>query len=680
MKLCSIASLATTLFAGTLLFSACKSKTETETVPVSLDHKALASKYFKEDAAWYVNNIPFFECSDQKIEKAYYYRWEMYKAHIRNVGPNEFVITEFITHMSWDHEPYCTINAAAMHHIYEGRWLRDNRFIETYIDNLYNKGGNNRSYSESIGDAAYANYLVNADSVSLMSHLDSMKSSYQGWLNHWEEAKQMYWIAAMPDATEFTVASIDQSGGKGGFDGGEAFRPTINSYMYANALAISRIAAMKGDAATSKEYLDKATALRKNILQNLWSDSVHHFLDRFKADNQYVKYWTFIRNMELAGMIPWYFDVPDNDPKYPAEWKHVLDTNYLRGPYGLRTNEPAYQWYMHQFIFTFGKPSSQWNGPSWPYQSSQVITGMANLLNDYQQSTVTNSDYLKLLREFTNQHYLNDSVINLVENYDANKGEPIVFYYWSNHYNHSTYNNLIISGLCGIRPSAGDTLDIHPLVDSSISYFALDNLLYHGHELSLFYDRDGTKYGLGKGLTAFVDGKKADLWQSNDKYKVRIGAPIISKPIVDPTNYALNIWKKGFPTPSASVNTITDTLYKGIDGKIWYFPEVQNVWSTEGSTAKEDWYQVDFGKGQELSSIKLYLCNDGKRFTLPDSLSIQYQSGNQWLSPKMTKQTPEKLIGNTVNKFEFEKIVADKVRIVFKHPNGQVALTELECY
>jgi hypothetical protein len=125
-----------------------------------------------------------------------------------------------------------------------------------------------------------------------------------------------------------------------------------------------------------------------------------HFLDRFKVDNQYVHYWNFIRNRELAGLVPWYFNVPDDNPKYHAEWKSVLDTNYLRGPW--LAHQRARLSMVHAPIHLHvRKPSSQWNGPSWPYQSSQVITGMANFLNDYQQNAVTNSDYLKLLREFT---------------------------------------------------------------------------------------------------------------------------------------------------------------------------------------------------------------------------------------------------------------------------------------
>src|SRR5678809_905330 len=84
-----------------------------------LDHNALAKKYYHEDAQWYLDNTPFFECSDTQVEQVYYYRWKLYKAHIRNVGQNEYVTTEFINDVTWDRDPYSTINAATMHHIYD---------------------------------------------------------------------------------------------------------------------------------------------------------------------------------------------------------------------------------------------------------------------------------------------------------------------------------------------------------------------------------------------------------------------------------------------------------------------------------------------------------------------------------------------------------------------------------
>lgn len=655
------------------LFS-CSDKSST----LTLDHHQLATAYYKEDAQWYEDNIPFFECSDKEIEQVYYYRWKLYKAHIRNVGDNQFVTTEFINDMSWDRDPYSTINAASMHHIYEGRWLRDDRYMNGYINNLYQDGGNNRSYSESIADAAYARYLVNMDSAFILHQLDSMKLKYEQWFDHYDSSKNLYYIPAMPDATEYTIASIDASGGTGGFEDGEAFRPTMNSYMYGNALAIAHIAAMKGDTETSKKYLQRAAGLRNHVQHDLWNDSMQHFIDRFKVDNQYVHYWHFIRGRELAGMIPWYFNLPDSEPIYNNAWKHILDTNNLLGQYGLRTNEPSYEYYFKQIVYFQGQRGSQWNGPSWPFQTSLAITGMANLLNNYKQDIVTPSDYLKILRLFTRQHYLPDGKINLVEDYDPNLGGPIVYYYWSNHYNHSSYNNLVITGLCGIRPSESDTLDIHPLIDSSISYFWLDDVNYHGHKLSVRYDRDGTKYNSGKGLSVFIDGKKSELIESTDRSKVYIGKSIITPVTKNPANIALNITRKDFPVPSASVNAIPDTaVYQAIDGRIWYFPEITNFWSTKGSSDKIDWYGLDFGDRKEITGIKIYLFSDGKTFDIPDSLTIVYKDEGDWL-PLKTNEF--KLTGNTVNSISFDKINARQLRINFAHSAKQVALCEIECY
>lgn len=659
----------------------CTQKHDTSSANASLpDKDQLAANYFGEDSAWYKNNIPFFECSDKAIEQVYYYRWKMYKAHIRSTGDNAYVITEFIQHVPWDREPFCTINAASMHHIYEGRWLKDDRYINGYIDNLYQLGGNNRRYSESVADAAWARYLVNGDKAFLEKQLDSMKSIYNQWSDHWEAAKNLYYIPAMPDATEYTIASIDGSGGKAGFDGGDAFRPTINSYMYANALAISRIAALKGDTATSHAFLLKAQQLKKNVEDSLWNEQLQHFCDRFKQDNEYVHYWDFIRGRELAGMIPWYFDLPSDKPSFNGAWKHVIDTSNLLGQYGLRTNEPSYEYYFKQFAYYEGKRSSQWNGPSWPYQTSMVLTGMANLLNDYHQDIITNTNYLDLLRRYTRQHFLPGGKINLVENYDPNLGGPIVYCYWSNHYNHSSYNNLVISGLCGIRPSEGDTLVINPLTDESISYFWLGDVSYHGHKLSLAFDKDGSRYKMGKGLTVWVDDKKAELMQRDGKYKVFTGVPV-SKPVTkEPVNHALNIAGEGYPAPSASVNNTIDQLKQAVDGRTWYFPEVNNYWSSTGSVTGNDWFAVDFGKPVTVSSVCISPVTDNTFFHVPDSLAVEYYTGKDWLPAKITGQYPLHTTGNTTNRLNFEAFTASRVRLLFFHHDGQVAMSEIAWY
>jgi len=56
---------------------------------------------------------------------------------------------------------------------------------------------------------------------------------------------------------------------------------------------------------------------------------------------------------------------------------------------------------------------------------------------------------------------------------------------------------------------------VHPLVPEDYwEYFCLDNLLYRGKKITVLYDRTGKKYGKGRGLQIFVDGK---LKVSSDK-------------------------------------------------------------------------------------------------------------------------------------------------------------------
>jgi Mannosylglycerate hydrolase MGH1-like glycoside hydrolase domain/NedA-like, galactose-binding domain/Glycosyl hydrolase family 65, C-terminal domain len=646
-----------------------------------IDHARLAKEYFKADANWYLKNIPFFECSDKKIQDVYYYRWKLYKAHIRNVGEKQYVITEFLDDVSWDKDPYSSLNDATGFHIYEGRWLKDRKYLDGYINYMYRGGGNDRHFSEGIAYATYAYYLVNDDSSFIKSQLSIMEHIYNLWLDHYDLKKDLYYIEPLLDATEYTISSIDASGGKDGFRGGDAFRPTINSYMYGNALAIARIAKMKDDTTLSRIYLKRAKQIKMNLQSDLWDDSLHHFIDRYEVSNQYVHYWDFIRGRELAGYVPWYYNLPDNSAKYNSAWANLMDTTKFLGRYGLRTDEPSYQYYMRQYRYAGAHPECQWNGPSWPFQETQVLEAMANLLNNYSQKIISSSDYLKILLLYTQQHYLPDGKLNLQEDYNPDTGKPIVGLYRSSHYNHSSYNDLIITGLCGIRPSEGNTLIINPLIDSTIKYFCLDDVLYHGHNLSVIYDSDGKKYNLGKGLSVYVDGEKASLKKVAGKYEVNIGHPIITKPKYK-VDLALNIWRNDFPKPSASINSEPDSLYKAIDGRIWYFSEITNRWSTYGSLSPSDWYEIDFKKAKNVSSAKLYFYEDDKTYKKPSNYNIEFWEGNQWQSIKEKSRIPNLPVGNTVNTVTFDKVVTAKIKFIFKNNSKKyaIAVTEIQLY
>ncbi len=119
----------------------------------------VAKYYFGNDHQWYAENIPFIDVPDQEIMDVYYYRWEMYKRHFRDLGTIGSIITEFAPSVSWE-GPYSGISAAAGHHVYEGRWIKDRKYIDDYLSFWFNGYGNQFKYSSWLCNALYNYYLV----------------------------------------------------------------------------------------------------------------------------------------------------------------------------------------------------------------------------------------------------------------------------------------------------------------------------------------------------------------------------------------------------------------------------------------------------------------------------------------------------------------------------------------
>jgi hypothetical protein len=73
-------------------------------------------------------------------------------------------------------------------------------------------------------------------------------------------------------------------------------------------------------------------------------------------------------------------------------------------------------------------------------------------------------------------------------------------------YNHSTFVDLIISGLIGLRSKERHILEINPLIQAW-SYFCLDHIYYHGFTITILFDKTGEQYQKGKGFMIFINQK-----------------------------------------------------------------------------------------------------------------------------------------------------------------------------
>ena len=111
----------------------------------------------------------------------------------------------------------------------------------------------------------------------MVSRLDSMQNVYNAWVNSYDSKKSLYWVEPLRDATEYTISSIDASGGIDGFTSGCSIRPSINSYQYSNAKAISQLAALKGGLEdTVGSFNSKATSVKANVQSSLWNATIVH--------------------------------------------------------------------------------------------------------------------------------------------------------------------------------------------------------------------------------------------------------------------------------------------------------------------------------------------------------------------------------------------------------------------
>ncbi|MDO7840823.1 MGH1-like glycoside hydrolase domain-containing protein [Sphingomonas immobilis] len=646
--------------------------------PTRLDAPKILAERYGSDAAWYVDNIPLFESSDPLLDRVYYYRWQVFRAHQRDLGAKGYITTEFLDDVGWQREPYASLNDATGFHLYEGRWLRDRRFADDYINFLYDEGGNDRHFSEAIADAVWARYLVDHDRAGALRHLGAMRHVYGLWDDHFDVAKGLYWIEPLLDATEYTVSSIDASGGKDGFRGGDAFRPSINSYMAANARAIARIAALAGEDAVAADYAGRAERLKARMLADLWSAPLGHFVDRYKVGNEHVRSWEPIRARELVGYLPWTFGLVD-DPRYTAAWKHLLSPRGFAGAAGMRTVEPSYQYYMRQYRYDkdSGGRECQWNGPVWPFQTTQVLMGMANLLHDAPQGAVTRADYMRLLRQYARLHLQGDR-LDLEEDYDPETGKPIVGLARSHHYFHSGFDDLVITGLVGLRPSDGDDLTVDPLIATEgkdrIRHFALQDVPYHGRLVSVFYDEDGSRYGAGRGLRLYVDGVLAGQRETPGRLTVTV-QPRTNRAIERPVDLAVNLVRSDFPRADASSGRDPEKLHDAIDGRLWSFPESPNGWDSTAKGATE-WFSLDLGKSVSLRSAELSFFAGGT-FAPPSAYRLQYWAKEGWIDLSSTSLRHTV----TTSASAWQPVSAQRLRVVFtKRPGTQIRLSEVKLF
>ena len=458
--------------------------------------------------------VPRFECPDAEIERTYYFRWWTYRKHLRQT-PDGWVVTEFLPDVGWAGK-HNTISCPLGHHLREGRWLRDGRYLDDYTRFMVRQGNvaGTKAYACWPAWAALERERVTGDTSVANRLADDFVRNYETWERGWSAriwtSRPVSWL---PTGYKAERGLFDFDGNHEGTEfalSPEGARPMVNAAMWAEAQAISAIAARTGRPDVAARFASRAKGLEEAIRNRLWNEEKDFFVTLTTNGVQDSV-------CELHGYAPFYFRLP-LDARHAVAWNRLMREDGFFAPKGLTF--PARSTPGFRSDMDLSRHECLWDGPSWPYATSVALTALYETLQGEASCPIGAKDFVTLLRQYAQQHVRvredGTTVPWIDEDLDPFTGEwlarrimiekdrkglgKLMYRERGKDYNHSTFCDLVIAGLCGLVPQADGSVVVRPLAPPEWDWWCVDGVRYHGRDLTVLYDRDGTRYGKGKGL------------------------------------------------------------------------------------------------------------------------------------------------------------------------------------
>lgn len=485
------------------------------------DEELYANAFSNRTARWTIGRqIPLFECPDEDIERTYYFRWWTFRKHLRRTKDGGWVVTEFLPDVPWA-GPENTISCSLGHHFREGRWIRNLAFLDGYTEFMAKKGTVNGPMAYVCWPAwgAWERAKVTGDFALGGRLLSEFVRNYEAWERGWTRrggfrtgyaaALGLFCETRNYEGTEYALSP-------------DGARPMVNAAMWAEADAIVRFARRAGDGALAERFSAKAKALNAKVAERLWNERKSFFTSLFPDGRQDDV-------CELHGYAPFYFGMQAACGRGEA-WTRLFSESGFKAPAGLTF--PTQDTPGFDTKIDCSKHECLWNGPSWPYATSIALTGLyrwlqggggadtgvgprmdfAGLLHQYAaQQTIMLDDGRRVpwidedLHPFTGEWLARKIMIE-----QTRTGRKKHIRERGKDYNHSTFCDLVIAGLCGFVPQEDGTIVVRPLAPKSWDWWCVDGILYHGHNITILFDRDGSRYGHGRGVVVLKDGVKID--------------------------------------------------------------------------------------------------------------------------------------------------------------------------
>ena len=449
---------------------------------------------------WF-NSVPYFECSDEYIQKYYWYRWYGLRLMMTSGGIPEQPYPSINEGISYFRGP---ISYSSWCHILETRWMNDPSLAQNCFLNFVSKQRQNGSYPGTIlhhagigWDFFHANWgpaLIGLDAIHPdRKFLKFIRQSLNKYIEYMDrerdrERSGLYDVIDQFETgqefmSRYVVVNSEADQGVGE----ERFRlKGIDSTMavYNIKRLMAHIDRRLGEKESAKEWDAEADSIKSSILKYMWNPDTGMFSDVIPND---------LRKTNVKSLLcfqPYCRDIVD-ESHLDGFKKHLFNPAEFWTPYPAASTSIDDEYYHPDGLWKMKRHNCPWNGRVWPMQNSFVAEAIANMADKYDKSLRKRlAEFLrKFIRMMFDEGDLNRP--NCFEHYNPLNGRPCI-YRGINDYQHSTVVDLIIKYIAGFIPQSDGTFRVYPLSDE-FQKIVLLGIPFRGKKISIIVKNGVTK-------------------------------------------------------------------------------------------------------------------------------------------------------------------------------------------
>ncbi|MFI6628435.1 MGH1-like glycoside hydrolase domain-containing protein [Nonomuraea fuscirosea] len=650
---------------------------------------------------WWAENVPYIDVPEPAIKKNIYYRWWLMRFnHLDADIPGQTF--QFPTSTEGVLGYNNAIALTQPMHIDDLKYLRDPIYAYgdwlsvgqtskngRFLDNPGDPENWSNSYTQYIGEAAWKSYQIHGGQPAIAANLARYaEQDVKGQLSYYDTDNNKLIEYDWGALTGNDADAVSFHWKPGRMDRAES------AYQYSGALAAAQAYETAGNTAKATELRTLATQIQNAIVGVLWNPGRQLFEHRLKSTHEWVP-WKEINNY------------------YPFAVGAIPNTATYKQALRLFDDPAQYPIFPFYTANQADKAASGTGSNNFSTINSTVqFRLLSSVLRDYPNEWIDATWYKKLLYWNAWAQYVGGNT----QWPDANEfwadwnGSSIAYRSWIHHNILGSGNWTVIEDVAGLRPRNDAKVELSP-IDIGWTHFTVNNLRYRGADLTIVWDdpADGVvRYpGVPEGYSIYVNGARAATvsalvpftWDPatgtvttsgtvthhvavsglrSPAQVVHSGArmvDLLAKAGVDLTADLADL--AAGATASASSTASGSSAAGAVDG----FPINEPFWG--GTTAGQDWYELNFGTARTLDEVRLYFKDSrpaSATYRAPASYDLQYHNGSAWVSVPAQTKTPAAPRAN-YNLVRFPAITAQRVRVLATAASGaRTGLTEIKAH